>query len=93
MDEGGQVESLRLRDNHDKCTRRWHDYGKRQKIPLSCHNNPNLFEGGATLERIGEEVEKTRQEWKQTRGQQWWMFVHQKQGSVWCFSLMAWLLN
>ena len=28
---------------------------KRQKIPLSCHNNPNLFEDGATLERTREE--------------------------------------
>lgn len=25
--------------------------------------------------------------------QQWQMVLHQKQGSVWCFPLMAWLLN
>lgn len=33
---------------------------KRQKIPLSCHNNPNLFEDWAMLERMREKGKRKK---------------------------------
>lgn len=49
-----KLRALRLFDKRDECGRRWHDEAKRQKIPLSCHNNPNLFEDGADEQVVGD---------------------------------------
>lgn len=47
-------------------TRLW----RRQKIPLSCHNNPNLFEDGATLARTGEKRKGAGEKKEERRGRE-----------------------
>lgn len=41
---------------------------RRQKIPLSCHNNPNLFEDGATLARTREKREEGERKKEHRKG-------------------------